>query len=334
MPYTAGTQAADANCASVFMGTLDGLLVAAGFTFVDQTGTAPAVCRVYKSPAAANFFGSDWFLSVNRAADTATVVGFRVFELYDSDAHLAFNYAPSATSGLSTTATFAISDAIGKAPNATNLKQSVVDVNAAGFGWQVNATPDRLIVATRAASADSAVYAGLYDDLHRAAVSPFPLCVTILCTGSVTQAGASTREPSTPSASGSFLFIHDSLRAFGYYNTADDYSGGYYLARLGLVSARNAAWVRGLLRDVWMVPRAAGINGDRVTATIGGVSQTLTQFRDDFVVSGSVQPFAPAPGATAGALLGTGYGPPWDDGSASVAPPVPTTGQIWPRGNP
>lgn len=276
MPYTAGSQGAETNCAAVFMATLDARLIAAGYAFVEQVSTT-GTARVYRSPAASNFFGSDWYLIVIRTQDSGSAVYLAVCELYNPTTHVCTNYAPSAASGLTPTAQFAVNDPTGKAPDNGALQWSTVGIAASGFGYWLSITPDRVVVATRAGAADSGVYAGLYDDMQAAALSPFPLLTVGLDTFAA-RVGAATREPGqTANASNNFsITLNSAYSPWTRTLVSELYTQKTWLTR-GIVTAqRNNSSVRGLLRDVWLSP-LYGVNGDTLSATIAGASRTLTQ---------------------------------------------------------
>ena len=278
MPYTASSQGAQANCASVFMATLDPLLVAAGYVFVEEVANVNQKVRVYKSPAASNFFGQDWFLIVRRDTDPDTNILFSVTEQYNSTTHLCFNYAPSGAS-LVPTAQFAVNDGTGKAPYSTSLGWRGCLITTAAFNYWCSLTPDRVVIAIRYGTTDTGVYVGLYDDFHPAAASPFPLITTQQQPGG--SGGYATREPNTTTGiAGNFSVGYaqgaTTQWTLGASFASEVYSAKPWLSRR-LILGRSTAAYRGLLRGVWSSTYLVGVNGDTLTATVDGVSKTLVQ---------------------------------------------------------
>jgi hypothetical protein len=235
--------------------------------------------RIYKSPAASNSQGADWFLIVNRTADTATNVSLMVSEVWDTTTKRCRNYAP-VTGSLTPTASFAVNDATGVAPTTTALNSVgslALSVGTAGYTWWLSATYDRVVVATHVGTNDYAHYAGLYDDLLPIALSPFPLCVIGLqaVTGSpAMNNGGASREPNQlASAALNFgVMISGTFTSWTptTLGVTDIYTAKTIPSRVLLSSARVAValstGMRGLLKDV-MLNSVTGANGDTMTLT-------------------------------------------------------------------
>ena len=382
MSYTAGSQGAQANCASVFMATLDTILLAAGFTAVTWPGTTvrlasgvnvaslsgllvvdgvqtvdndrvlcvnqtttsqngiwvahsgawtratdadasgeitvgqsirvtegstatnrvyyvsatgatpwipgtssstwanqgPMTINAYKSPAASNSFGSDWYLLVYRATDTSTACYFGVAEILDTVTGKVRNYAPAAGySGVPAATTFAVNDTVGLPPFST--RQIAITISAAGFQYWVSANPNRVVVGARVASTNYKMYAGLYDDILSSTISPFPLIVTDLLVSSSAGngSGSATREPNTTTSNtGNFgvnVFYPLGLNSD---SATGIYAGTLVPGRPIVYSSRivastsvgsSAIGARGILKDVIRQGITGSVMGDTLTVT-------------------------------------------------------------------
>jgi hypothetical protein len=284
MPWTAGSQAADANIAKVFMEGVLHTALTAVYTYVEEVVSTTKVARVYKSPGASNYFGQDWFLITYRPTDTNAGVSFTACELYDSVGHLCKNYVPFTQSQVPAATTYAVPDATGKNPAsstsaASGLFAQGVTLSVSGFPYWISVTPDRAVLATRIATTDYAIYTGLIDDLVSPTISGFPLAVTTL--HAISNSGRMSREPGqTANSSANWdtpLYTGAGSSIWTPLWNPDIYTGKPAIARAVLSSSRGAT--RGLLRDVWVTP-FVGSNGDTVTATIGGSAKTLVQTRN------------------------------------------------------
>ena len=281
MPYTAGTQGVQTNVASVFAATVNTALVAAGFTAVETYTVTTTTAVIYKSPAASNVFGSDWYLTTYRTADTAVLMSFGVSEVWDTGTKKMRNYALAGATR-TPTASFAINDATGLAPSAA-IPASVT-LAAAGFQYWISATCNRVVIATRVGAADTASYMGLYDDVLPVAISPFPLVAVKLLETSpagVGQGGA-TREPNTTTSTANAFGVN----IFSQYqpattaSTVDLYRSTWVPGRSMLNTSRSGAsgstGLRGYLKDTAYLNTTA-VNGDTIVVTdYLGATKTYT----------------------------------------------------------
>jgi hypothetical protein len=284
MSYTAALQAADASPGATFMTALNTILVAAGFTAVETWTSSTNTAIIYKSPAGSNSFGSDWYLNVLRTSDAATSVSFGIAEAWNTGTKKFTNYGP--TSGTFTpTSVFAVNDATGVLPTGAMAQRSVT-LSTAGFQYWVSANVNRVVVGARVGIADTAVYAGLYDDVLPIALSPFPLAMINLASAST---GTTTREPgATISTNNAFGVATQTNFAWSvvYGSGLDVYQGKYIPARTCLwssrVSAGSANGMRGLLKDMVQCPITAAVNGDTMTVVDSvGVTKTYTRIGND-----------------------------------------------------
>lgn len=281
MPYTSGSQGADAvTGAKVFMeNVLHGALLTAGYTYVEEVANGNVKVRVYKSPAASNFFGQDWYLLVKRTSDASITVDFAVTEQYNSSTHLCFNYGPSATSGLTPTAQYAVNDAAGKAPDNAAVWYNQLQFMTSSFNYYLSITANRMVVGVRSGASASAHYAGLYDDFQPLATSPFPLVVhELIILGGFSARGSATREPNTLAANTNNFRTGPALSNSQMYTTSftDSYSGRSTVGRTYFLG-RSSGYMRGLLRDVYACNVLYGTTGDTLTAVMGGVTKNLVQ---------------------------------------------------------
>jgi hypothetical protein len=278
--YTASSIGSTANPASALVTALDPLLTAAGFTFVEQWTSANITARVYKSPAASNTQGADWYLSVYRASDSNTQLQFSVAEVWDTGTKKFRNYAPSTTSLTPVAVTFAVNDATGVLPNGV-ISRPGPTLSTAGFQYWLSANPNRVVLGTRVSVTDYGIYAGLYDDLWNTTISPFPLAVVDLA-GANAQSfigGSATREPNQAGVAVANFGVQIPTvllavtPAWTPMIAGEIYTGSLKQipSRVLLTSARAGGLgqlqgMRGLLKDMVATPTAAA-NGDTLAVT-------------------------------------------------------------------
>jgi hypothetical protein len=193
---------------SVFVTVASGSTTAAtspdGVTWTARTltgvSTSPTA-DVYKSPAASNQFGQDWYLILRRASDLNTVLFFQVAETYSVATHKASNIGgtsqnviPVATSYANPAAAIApdSGSAFGAAANQT--------LTTTAFTYWVSANANRVVVGIKTSN-EIGFYAGLYDDLLPTGVTQFPLVCARMPTA---QASAGAIGGNAPQASGGF----------------------------------------------------------------------------------------------------------------------------------
>jgi hypothetical protein len=186
-----------------------------GITWTTRTltgTTETSAADVYKSPAASNQFGQDWYLILRRNADTATQLYYQVCEAYNATTHRASNLGGLGVSTTPVPTTFANPTAA-SAPDAatgTSAGAAGLVLTTTAFSYWVSTTGNRVVVGVKT-SAESGFYAGLYDDLLSAGTTQFPLvCAKFpanqlvggaIGAGTATQTGGFTREPGQTLAS-------------------------------------------------------------------------------------------------------------------------------------
>lgn len=172
------------------------------------TVSSSGIADVYKSPAASNQFGQDWYLILRRVGDFGAALFYQVAEGYNSTTHRATNYGGTGAA-VTPTATTYVNPAAAAAPE--NICASAAQVSlaptAVPFTYWVSATADRVVVGVKT-SVETGFYAGLYDDLLPAGTTQFPLVCCLIFSGVTAQSaqyaigygssnlwGGFTREP-------------------------------------------------------------------------------------------------------------------------------------------
>jgi hypothetical protein len=267
----------------VFSASLNTLITAAGFTLVETWTSATKSAPIYKSPAASNSFGSDWYFSISRTADTDTFPAFIAGEAYNSTTHKFTSYCPTSAT-YTPTGTYAVNDATGQLPDSATLKRVGLTIATAGFSYWASINCNRIIIGTRIGSSDQAIYCGLYDDLLPIAMSPFPLCVVNL--GGSGNQGAGSREPGATASTASAFGINtggSSLQWTPMSTTLDTYNGKYVPSRAVIWSQRtgsqsSASGIRGLLKSAVYCAIPSSVNGDTL-ATLDSAGATVNYVR-------------------------------------------------------
>lgn len=287
MTYVAGTLS-NAAPASTFLTTLDATITAQ--TGLSKVSSAIVVgtntWNVYKSAAANNAFGQDFYFAIGYVTATPTTLLMTVFEGWDPATLLATGYPPNAT--VTPNASFLNPGAALALPSTgTTLGylQSIVMTTSCSYYYSV--TPDRVIFSILTSTPTNiGFYIGLYDSFNTTAIDPFPLCVVNMAITSLTAAttvpnagsGFTTRELGTPASSPNNFCCMTGAGVGSAWTrtetTPDYYKGFNYLSRV-LLTGKTAAY-RGLLKDVYLGPTQAQ-NGDTVTWTLAGTSRTAVR---------------------------------------------------------
>lgn len=258
------------------------------WTARNMTGSSQSSwADVYKSPAASNQFGSDWYLLLRRAADTSAFVYFQVAETYNTSTHMVTNIGGTGGTVVPTTTTYQNPFA-GQVPDASTVygtSEYLVVASLLAQPYWISATANRVIVGVRGATTEFGFYAGLYDDLLPTGVTQFPLgCAKLPVTaslalgnGTAANAGGFTREPlQTVGAVGNFeAAIHNGYSGFqantGFLpltSSSPVYGNPGSVSRVPIGSLRSATMadaMRGLLIGC-VVSQATSISGDSITA--------------------------------------------------------------------
>jgi len=292
MSYTAVTKGSDANPAQTLVSDLNTILLAAGYTNEsDSPWTSGAkYARIWKSAAANNSSGIDFFICAYYDSATAVLVNLSVFETWDSANHKRRKYVPGASLNNAipnASDNYCITDATGYLPDVGVTYVYTVDVNGSLTGYQywISCTIDRLIIASRV-STDSCVYLGLVD--NRLNTTDFPAAADRLWQGYVggvlssrlaggpsSEAGGYTREVGQTAASWlnwggwpgydatSFIYpVGCGLESYDWF-----YKSGWYANPAIIYSGLGSCAVPvATMKDVYFCNRAAASNnGDTLT---------------------------------------------------------------------
>lgn len=288
MAYGTGNMTS-AQPAVDLMVAYDTTILAAGYTFVEQWVSSTIVANVYKSPAASNSFGQDWYLATYRTATTSSV-SLTVFESWDATNKRAIRYVPSTSNLTPAATTYAVNDASGLLLSGAITRPSVGVNTSTIYYWYIHANMDRVVAGS---SVSNAVYAGLADSVIPG--DPFPLVVltTQSSTSSQTTLGGVTREPFQTSATTYNFFVQlygaagNSASSTSIYGLSEAgtppagnslYTGFPVLSRCAIHSGRllNSTGWRFVLKDFY-IGAGGTAAGDTMTFTIGATTYTYVR---------------------------------------------------------
>lgn len=227
---------------------------------------------VYRSPAASNVYGVDWYLilaEMANAAGTTRYLFTTVAEEWDDATKTATRYCPAA-SGL----TPAADGSVGAA--GATLTMANVRYNAGLAG--ANADGHTLGIWSEGANAViiGNVYAGLLERFQTIALDPVPLIVMSVDNGSTAQStayGSSTREPGQAAAHTYNFSVQMSTdltvnRLYRQTANLEVYSQRQIFSPAACRSSRNVTdSIRGILRGV-RIGTVAPAQGDTMTETL------------------------------------------------------------------
>jgi hypothetical protein len=184
-----------------------------GTTWTARTLTATSaspMADVYKSPAASNQAGADWYLILRRSGDYSPALFYQVAEGYSTSTHKASVYGGTGVSVIPVPGTGANPLVAATPDTAVAPSASLTLTAATPFSYWVSASANRVVVGAKT-SVETGFYAGLYDDLLPAGVTGLPLvCAKIPASqvqvgsiggGANPQTGGFTREPGQSLAS-------------------------------------------------------------------------------------------------------------------------------------
>jgi hypothetical protein len=291
MTYFTGSTSNTSTPAKDFMEiTLHPNLLTAGFTYVEEVlGPTTNTTRIYKSASASNGVG-DWYLIVNRLADTSTQVLFGVCEDYDAVGHLAKKWAPiSVIAGQTLPADRSHYTTAGTAPNSAVYNNWNIATALSAHAYVLSLHPKRIVVATKVVSAESSVYVGLYDPVLPALANHFPLCVSAQGNSSNIANSSFTREPgtgtsvATSNGRGTFTDVKTVLPAQSASTTpitaevqqVDGYQGKPTLGRVYMPASQSKAGTRGLAIGLYAASNAFAW-GDIANTDWAGTTVTAT----------------------------------------------------------
>lgn len=262
----------------------------------DNTSTYAIVgtSNIYKSPAANNSIGHDFYLALHRISDVSGSAYPLIFEEWDSGTKKARKYAPYFGTGITVNpADNTVTDATGLYPSLSTVQGGSIMPNASILiplntprTLYVDITVNRIVwgqVGT-GAPADSG-YVGVFQSLLPAALDPVPLVSWRPDKGTNNLGGsATTREPTAPAASATnfqianagtsatareYAFIPTNSPAVGL--VSPDLYQGYVAARITIGSGRGNTIPRGVL-DGPVTAFSGGSQGDTLTVTMPDAS--------------------------------------------------------------
>lgn len=302
MTYNTGS-ITSATPAKALFDLLDPDITGVGYVRVETGHTAGGVTwNVYRSPAASNFFGSDWYFALGYDTTGQTTLYSCVMEDWDGTNKLAIRFAPNTASLVPGTG-YINPQAAAALPAGFTLSHALPTT---AFTYAYSTLIDRVAIAawTAVTSPRFGWYIGLYDSFYSTTDDPFPLLACNIGQGnssnwpSVAQNfGSATREPMTTVAN-TTNFSAGQVAAHGTDNI--DAGKGNWWTQARTNSYQSAPWVsrvvvngrggnpsfpRGLFRDLWSTGASLN-NGDRVTWSVNGVNYAAVRLS----VGGSVAP--------------------------------------------
>lgn len=248
--------------------------VHANWDLLDTVVIGANTHRVWKNRgtgSGANAFGQDFHVALEYAAAGGTTLRIRCFEAYDAVADKAIRPCVPTAGSLAINANGSHGDEVAgfTLENATLVYCDVLTVTT-GFDYYIQASANRLCVAAKYSTTDTACYAGLFESLM--AADPFPLCI-IGTSGNenavYTDTGVSRHPNKTTAETYNFVFQLDAwTQIAGTAQQNDLFHNGAHVSRallrhnqaLPAQYGRN----RGLLYDVLLCPDGgtATRNGD------------------------------------------------------------------------
>lgn len=267
----------------------------ANWDFVDTVVIGSNTHKVWKnrgSGSGANAFGQDFFVDFQYAASGGTTLRVRCFELYDSTLDKCARPCVGAASSLPINADGSWGDAAPGASTGYTLENTslvyadVLTVTTA-FDYFIQVSVNKINVATKFSTTNTALYAGLFEPLM--AADPFPLCIvgTSGNENSLTDSGVSRHPNKTTTAADNFKFQCEAYNSQGgNAATSDLFHNAAFASRILLRHPNNAGTSdaavygrnRGLLYNcVYLADGGtATVNGD--TMTSGAETYTKMKF--------------------------------------------------------
>jgi len=296
MTYASGTHPASTTARSTFATTL----TSAGFTRVtqDYVPAATYLLDVWKSPAASNAAGTDWYLFLlEQVSGSTRFISMTVAEGWDDSTKLATKYIP-VSNNVAPAADYSVGNT-GIAPTAANLYYMSMGswTDTSGTSYKITATVDRVIAAFVANSPTSHIYAGHADRFVPVLYEPVqPLvCLRLGDTSTHNQTndtaqGGGTREPgvTTSSLNNWRVALGNSSNDNLYAILTENISGTVILSPLVPKAVRSSPPYRCILKGV----RGTGSTGastDVATETLADGS-TITYWNAN---AASTQRFIP-----------------------------------------
>lgn len=251
----------DSNAPATLYAAMATALSSAGFTLVDTQVISTRTHKVWKSAAANNSQGIDWYLDVAYTTTGAGSIWLGAFEGYTSPNGLRGPYnASDTTAAESTFYTRFGSTASALETNWTHISNNIAQISApaTAFAYFISITGDRVIAMT-SVTATSVAYCGLFDMYtpwsNKIGGLAFPL---ITCTVSTPTAVGTTlhaiigqtavnRQPPVAKAVGvQWSSFFNVLAAWNAPNTSTSASGGQGIGSpVGQVDTGTSLYLEG-----------------------------------------------------------------------------------------
>lgn len=285
--------------------TLAGPLAAAGLTRVtqDYASEAGVTLDVWKSAAADNSAGIDWYLIVGDllSAGQRTAL-FSVCEGWDDATKTATKYIP-ATNNVAPAADFSVG-AGAVAPTQANIFYMTSPwgggwLDTSGTTYKVSATPDRVITSF-GSGVLSTCYSGIGERIHDQTLDPaMPLlCVSIDGNTTYTSGvlnpwrGGTTREPGQTTAhAANFRCYTINSTSDNLYSLTQDQLAAKVILQPLVAKTSRTGYARCVLKDVRGGIVANGTASDVATETLPDGVTTVSYV--NFQWSSTVQRFVP-----------------------------------------
>lgn len=300
MAYITGS-VTDANPGPALYALMAPALTTAGLTLVDTVTISTRTHKVWKSAAANNTQGLDWYLDIGYTTTGAGTITLQPFEFYDPATDLGYRGGVSVSSTVIDATTFSRYGATGSAletnwMGSTSYSGYPTALVTSAFGYWVSATGDRVMMLL-GNDATRVTYVGFYqpDSLYaaKAGAALYPLVGASLYPGapigtSATQGSvtaALTRLPPVTTLAGSgwgtslSIPVLTTSQSGSYPQLPAGSTLAYPLVALPiemLVATSSAALSTrfGTLRDVALIPASGTVRGD--TVTISGAQWVLS----------------------------------------------------------
>lgn len=288
MAYTPHTLGATASPASAILAVLDvDILAVTGWTRVETALVSGTLTwNVYKSAAANNAQGADFFIAIGYVTATPTDLVFTCFEQWNTGTKQATNYPPNAS--VIPTATYAnpgTALALPSSGTTMHYMRSEAALAITGFLWGVDVTPNRIDIWLGSSTTQAGYYLGLLESFLNATDDPFPLvclrtganaAVNAITSGVTLVGGFATREPKQTVASANNFAAGNSASTGRWTpsdSTTEGYSGRKMVGRHVCAGRGASSFMRGFLRD-HVVTGDGSANGDSIVFTLNGVTYT------------------------------------------------------------
>ena len=265
----------DANPAAALVAQIEAEFdVHGNWDLVDTVTIGANTHRVWKNRGTgtgANAFGQDFHVDLQYNPAGGTTLRIRCFEAYDAvnDKAIRPCVPTGASQAINANGSFG-DETNGFTLEAAQLVYADVLTVTTGFDYYIQVSSDRLCVASKYSTTDTACYAGLFESLM--AADPFPLCI-LGTSGNENAYTADTgvsRHPNKTTTE-TFNFVHQMdvwTQIAGNAQTDDLFHNGAHVSRALLRHNQNAPATygrnRGLLHGVLLCPDGgtATRNGD------------------------------------------------------------------------